>query len=458
MSNDFLGGYRLVRKLGEGERAEVFLAHPGTDDTAVTAAAMKVYRSDTTDVSVLTEVEALSRAAGEHVVGLIDVASTADGAPSVVLQRLSATSLARLLGYRGGLRLGEAITILAPLGTALQRMHGAGVAHGALRPEAVLFDRGGAPVLACFGSAGIIPPGLSAAALDQQVEVGADLRAFAALAARVLGAVDDASTRLAAELDDLGKNTPNTAWLTALIDRLFELGPAEAVALDAAPAANSERLPNRVGVAALVGAADSAPSPGAESGFVGLSLASMTALVERLAPPNVHQLVGRVATALVTVRRRVWIIAGAVCAALAVALVVVPQSSPDARPAPSAEPAASTAPVAEGAAPSAVDGDDPIAALVELLAARERCIRDLSLLCLDAIDQDNSAALEDDRALLRALQDGAEIPPVIDATGAVLTERLGNTALIALGADSEPASILMMRSEAGWRIRDYLEQ
>jgi hypothetical protein len=320
----------------------------------------------------------------------------------------------------------------------------------------VLFDRVGAPVLACFGSASLIPAGLSPAALEQQAEVGADLRAFAVLAARVLGAVDDKSEGMSAALGDLAREAPDTASLTAFVDRLFELGPAEAVALDPSPAAISERLPNRVGTAVPVDGPDSAPSAHDERGLVGLSLASMTGLVGRLTPPEVHNFVTRISTALATVRRRVWVIAGAVAAALVIALLVVPQSSQDARSAPLAEPAASTPPVADGGVPSAVDGDDPIAALVELLAARERCIRDLSLLCLDAIDQDDSAALEDDRALLRSLQDGAEAPSVIDATGAVLTERLGDTALITLGADSEPASILVMRSEAGWRIRDYL--
>ena len=41
-----------------------------------------------------------------------------------------------------------------------------------------------------------------------------------------------------------------------------------------------------------------------------------------------------------------------------------------------------------------------------------------------------------------------------------LEERLGDSALVSLGdvTDSEPASLIMMKSEAGWRIRDYLER
>jgi hypothetical protein len=101
--------------------------------------------------------------------------------------------------------------------------------------------------------------------------------------------------------------------------------------------------------------------------------------------------------------------------------------------------------------------EDPLEAAVVLLALRERCLRDLSLLCLDDVGQPDSAALTDDRMLIRAVEDGGEFPPdgILDGD-LVLVERLGDSVLIDLPEGSDPASVLLMRTADGWRIRDYL--
>jgi hypothetical protein len=43
-----------------------------------------------------------------------------------------------------------------------------------------------------------------------------------------------------------------------------------------------------------------------------------------------------------------------------------------------------------------------------------------------------------------------------EAVDARLVERLGNSALVEVGSETAPASLLLMRSEAGWRIRDWV--
>ena len=113
--------------------------------------------------------------------------------------------------------------------------------------------------------------------------------------------------------------------------------------------------------------------------------------------------------------------------------------------------------------------DDPVAAAALLLAAREGCLRDLSLLCLEDVDQSGSAALEADRALVRDAIAGGELPAsalALPGSGEPrLVERLGASAIVELpgeeGAAAEsgetrPASLLLVQGEAGWRIRDYL--
>jgi hypothetical protein len=162
-------------------------------------------------------------------------------------------------------------------------------------------------------------------------------------------------------------------------------------------------------------------------------------------------------------RRRALVAVAAGAAAVLIALIVVPG------PAPAQSASGVTghgpAPTASVLDPGSVDtedatlaADDPVAATTVLLARRERCYRELSVACLDGVAQDGSAALDADRAAIREVLDGGELPTGIDA-GAVtptLAERLGDTALIDLGVDATPASILLMKDEAGWRIRDYV--
>jgi hypothetical protein len=96
-----------------------------------------------------------------------------------------------------------------------------------------------------------------------------------------------------------------------------------------------------------------------------------------------------------------------------------------------------------------------------LLELRERCIRDLSVLCLDDVAHAGSTALAADQQLIRDVQAGGELPELVTivASEIMLEERLGNSALLSLGdvAESEPASVLLMKVEAGWRIRDFLD-
>ena len=107
----------------------------------------------------------------------------------------------------------------------------------------------------------------------------------------------------------------------------------------------------------------------------------------------------------------------------------------------------------------AILADDPVAAAVELIAARERCMHDRSVLCLDGIAQAGSAALVDDQNLVRSLQDGAELTASwsLDANNITVLERLGGSVLLGITVQNDTVkTILMMKGDAGWRFRDYL--
>ena len=150
---------------------------------------------------------------------------------------------------------------------------------------------------------------------------------------------------------------------------------------------------------------------------------------------------------------------GAAAAVLVVALTVVPSpGAGDVPVAASPQPTLTGVDLGEPGAPPEITGDDPLAALAVLARTRDRCFRDLSVLCLEAVDQQQSSALAQDRAALDGLLGAATQPPVLDVEGAAIVERLGDSALVSLGADSDPASVLLMKGEAGWRIRDYIAE
>ncbi len=83
--------------------------------------------------------------------------------------------------------------------------------------------------------------------------------------------------------------------------------------------------------------------------------------------------------------------------------------------------------------------------------------------CFDTVDQAGSAVIEADRDLVRRLKGGTPLPAEATLAGFTprLVQQLGDSAIIQLvGADgsavsdTSPAPLLLVRNEAGWRIRD----
>lgn len=438
MEPNGVGGYRLVRCIGEGARSTIHVGHPverSDDDNVVgsAAVAVKVYRDGVATSDIAAEVEALARAAGPHVVALLDLTS-AQERPVLILQRLGPHTLSGLLVARASLTSGEAVTILAPLAEALERCHRAGVAHGAVRAGAVGFTASGAPTFTGFGAATVFEPGLSEARRAEIPAVQRDRDAFARLAEDVLGRVPGAEPIRAW----LSATSAGATWIQDLPGRLFAWSGASAVRFSTEPTE-----PTLVPIEPLVtGELRTARHAGLE------------AIVDRVS----GQWRERLGSLVAPVRPRFWVLGGATLLAIVTGVVVVSQPEPDARlpVAPAAAASPSPTPMLED--PQGAGAEDPAVALRALLEVRAGCIHDLSVLCLDAVAQPGSSALARDQQLVRDLQQGGEVPDVILADEIVVEERLGGTALLTVtSSNGEPASILVMRSEAGWRIRDYLE-
>ncbi|HEU4849618.1 MAG TPA: hypothetical protein VFS93_04335 [Terrimesophilobacter sp.] len=483
---DSIGGYRLIRILGVGARADVWLGHGGTTGSGTETVAVKVYRPGTASDGIDAEIEALARASDRHLLRLEDLTTAPDGLPCLILRRLSAVSLGALVSS-GPLPVGEAVTVLAPLALAVGELHRVGVTHGGIRPAAVLFDEEGGPVLARFGSAGLAgdfpssPDGasLSPAQLAAEPGVAADLARLAGACRATLGpdagevrAWLDQADLVQADLAHPTEPADPQAWLKELADRLFRCAEAKPVHFGRWEAEHSSsRLPPRLGWDPDAMAAE-VPEPAGSSpvreafSLLHLPESFLGIVTDRLGPllekgPFVA-LKSKVRQVLAPVRKPVWIIAGIVVVAVVAAVMLLP--GPSSRPGVSSatpEPSAGSHP--ETAYPVVVDdavtADDPVAAAGALLAARAACLHEASALCLDGVAQPGSAAMEAGSYRIRLIQEQGIVPEEPELVGAAisLVDRLGDSALLSADtSEGASASLLLVKTDRGWRIRDLV--
>ncbi len=506
-----VGGYRLIRKLGSGERAEIFLGHAGSREPPDRdrIAAIKLYRPGTDDTAIDREIEALARASSRHLLELRDLATTSDGRVCLILPRLGSGTLARLLAVRGTVEAGEAVSILVPLLEAVMELHRVGVAHGSVCSGSVLFDDRGAPVLAGFGRASLIGAfpateggrSLTPAQLDEDPGANDDRNGVLEVVRIVLERLAPGGNH--APLSDLrgilAGEPRGEALLADLIQHLFDLAAARPIRFDEGEGfpthdATEMRLRPRPMPSAELVAVESdggaAPTGGVlRRGNRGVRRRRSPSESPVGAALDVHPLRAvrtRVLTALAPVRMPVWIAGGAGLGALVVALTVIPAAHSE--PVPSAPPtsspysprseATSAAPTrtqtplapATGSPPgarmrdaAAVTGDDPVAAAVTLLSDRAQCFATRSTSCFGLVDQAGSVMIEADRDLVRRLGKGGALPghATLDGWTPRLIQRLGDLAILQLipgdATATEqvgPAPLLLIRSGAGWRIRD----
>ncbi len=501
---DIIGGYRIVRRLGAGERAEVFLGYSASAGNSRGAtAAIKLFRPGVDRYSIDQEVAVLAATDSRHLLRLEDVATTDDGRQCLVLPRLPGPSLARLLAERETLAPGEVVTILVPLAQALIDLHESWCCHGALGPGSVLFDEEGAPVLARFGRATIFGDrangvehlsGASVASRAAEPRVGEDLRGLRAVVDTLLArtSLSGPDRRTAALLDWLrepDRESDSGTFAQELGIRMFEVATATPVLFPSAvssaePSWGRGRLPPGGAVSRGIGT----PTSGVDArqnelvrGDVpvrGHGPATATGLRGTLLRAGERSkgafrsgatLLGGTVRAVSAVRTRFIVAAAAGLATFVIAAVLLGSAGgrgsagagprPDARPGAQFDATASEPAQAPTGEKDAVSGDDPLAALGVLLRAREHCIELLSVTCLDSVEQQGTSSHEDDSHLIRALKDGAGRPASGLSTTAtfVLAERLGDSALLTTQptADDMPLAVLLMKGESGWRIRDF---
>ncbi|MGA9341695.1 MAG: protein kinase [Rhodanobacteraceae bacterium] len=147
-------GYELIRELGVGGMATVYLALQHSLDRQV---AIKVMRRDARGVDIsdferrfLLEGRTMAKLPHRNIVAVYDIVTQPD-ISYIAMEYLSAGTLSERL--RRGLELSEAIAIVVQLANALDLAHTLGVIHRDLKPANVLFRDEATPVLTDFGIA-----------------------------------------------------------------------------------------------------------------------------------------------------------------------------------------------------------------------------------------------------------------------------------------------------------------
>ncbi|MGL5809959.1 MAG: protein kinase domain-containing protein [Nocardioides sp.] len=159
-SSDLVPGIELGEVIGRGGFATVYR---GTQRALGREVAVKidnrVLDDDRNQRRFVREATAVSRISGHpHVVSLIDVGTTMDNRPYLVMELCAKGSLGQLLSETGPLRVDEARTLGLAMCSALAAAHHAGILHRDIKPANILIDAYGTPRLSDFGLAAIPAP------------------------------------------------------------------------------------------------------------------------------------------------------------------------------------------------------------------------------------------------------------------------------------------------------------
>lgn len=153
MNSSSLGRFKLIRKLGVGAQATVWLAHDPRLDREVALKVLNPAAAETPDAVDLWlhEGRAVSRLNHPGIVPVFE-ADRIDGQPALVFEYVRGGTLSRIYND-GALAPRAAVELMLQVLDALACAHAAGVVHRDLKPGNVLLDEQQRPRVTDFGIA-----------------------------------------------------------------------------------------------------------------------------------------------------------------------------------------------------------------------------------------------------------------------------------------------------------------
>lgn len=157
--NDFsppeqFGRYRILRQLGQGGMANVYLAHDGQLDREIALKIPQFKGSNKSKAQARFEREARAAASLEHpnICPVYDVGSI-DGIPYLAMAYVQGRSLADYLSQTKSISTRQSVALIRKIALILQEAHDRGVIHRDLKPSNIMINQRKEPVVMDFGLA-----------------------------------------------------------------------------------------------------------------------------------------------------------------------------------------------------------------------------------------------------------------------------------------------------------------
>lgn len=194
-----VAGYGPVRCLGKGANGSVWLLAPDDGGACLAAKILTVgggVRADTNEASrrhndsqITHEWRVLAQFRHDHLIPVHGVVLDSLGSQVLLMDHAGGGSLEQVVRARGTLEVGEAVTVLTPMGQVLAFLHARGAVHGDVSPGNVLLSSAGKPLLSDFGFGRILGQGAESVAgtpgfscsYDSARDAAADVYALASV-------------------------------------------------------------------------------------------------------------------------------------------------------------------------------------------------------------------------------------------------------------------------------------